>query len=107
MQRQCLIIPIRPGSEPRLSAWIRQLDGRREEVRRAMDGEGMASESVFLLPEGEGHSLIVYTASPDLAAAAAAFGRSTETVDVEFKTLMGECLDVSRARLIEVLFAIP
>jgi hypothetical protein len=107
MERQCLVIPIRPGMEPRLSAWVRQLEGRREEVRRAMEGEGMASEAVFLLPEGDGHSLMVYTASADLAAASAAFLTSTEAVDVEFKALMGECLDVSGARMIDVLFAIP
>lgn len=107
MQRQFVRIPVRPGSESRLTTWIRGLDGRRTDLERVLQAEGIQVE-VVALDRSEGNTdLLIYTGGPDLTAASAAFARSADPVDVEFKQIMAECLELDRARIVEVLLSWP
>ncbi len=105
LQCQCLKIPVREGSAPKLRTWIAGLAGREREVLEALESEGIHDEAVFLSSEPSGDSLYLYSRAADLAAAGAAFQRSTLDVDVEFKQLLQECLDLENATPLRLLFA--
>jgi len=105
LQCQCVKIPVREGSAPKLRAWIAGLGEREGEVLEALEAEGIHDEAVFLSSEPSGEYLYLYSRAADLAAAGAAFQQSTLAVDVEFKQLMQECLDLEGATLLRLLFA--
>ncbi len=104
-RHSCVRIPIRPGETERLAGWARSLESRRDEVRRALEAEGIDAEVVLLERGPDGDALLIYTVAEDPAAANAAFEASTEPVDVEFRALMAETLDVSGAAPVEVILA--
>lgn len=99
---QCVRIPVRDGQTERVAAWIRSLNGRLEEVRDALEAEGIEAETVLLEP-GDPDHLLVLVRARDLVEANAAFLRSQAPVDVEFKALMQEALHADRATPLEIL----
>lgn len=107
MPRQLIRIPVVPGEEGRLAAWIRQLDTRREDLAQVLRAEGIEAEVVALERSDDSTELLIYTSGPDLAMSNAAFLRSMHPVDVEFRLMMRECLVLPQARDVEVLLAWP
>lgn len=104
-QLQCLKIPIIHGTGERLRAWIASLAERGDEVRAALAAEEILDEAVFYASEADGEYLYLYSRGADLVRSAAAFQQSQLPVDAEFKELMAECLDLGRARALELVFA--
>lgn len=107
MQRQLIRVPVIAGTEPRLTAWIQGLGKRPGEREQVLRAEGMEAEVVALDRSGSEAALLIYTSGPDLAASSAAFASSQHPVDVEFKQLMGECLALDQARVVEVPLSWP
>jgi len=105
LQVQCVKVPVREGRMAEVRAWIEGLSGRRSEVLDALASEGIADETVFLGVEGDRTFLYLYSRATSFAAAAAAFEASELAVDVEFKRLMAECLDMESAEPLILLFA--
>jgi len=105
LQVQCVRIPVLEGRMAKLREWIDGLSGRRPEVLEALESEGVADEAVFLGSEGDRDYLYLYSRSASVAAAGAAFDASRLSVDVEFKRLMAECLELQAAEPLILLFA--
>jgi L-rhamnose mutarotase len=105
LQVQCVKIPVLDGKVTQLRGWIEGLSARRPEVLEAITSEGIADETVFLGVEGDRSFLYLYSRATSFAAAAAAFEVSELAVDVEFKRLMAECLDMESAEPLILLFA--
>ncbi len=105
LQIQCVKIPVLDGRVGEVRAWVERLSARRAEVLEALTAEGIADEAVFLGVEGDRHVVYLYSRSPSLTAAGEAFEGSRLDVDVEFKRLMAECLDMSAAEPLLLLFA--
>lgn len=105
LQIQCVKIRIIDGKSERVRSWIASLGTRQHEVRAALAAEGIADEAVFFASERAGDFLYLYSRAPDLASAAAAFQGSSHAVDVEFRGIMAECLEVATAAPLELLFA--
>jgi hypothetical protein len=105
LQIQCVKIRIIDGNSERVRAWVASLGTRKDEVRAALAAEGIADEAVFFASERAGDFLYLYSRAPDLASAAAAFKSSSHAVDVEFRGIMAECLEVATAAPLELLFA--
>lgn len=106
-ETQGLRVPIKAGQTERVAGWVRSLEGRRGEVARALEREGMVFEAVFLERGAAGDHLVIVNAAASLAAAHAAFQTSREPVDVELRALMAECLDLAAAKPFEHLFSAP
>ncbi len=105
LQIQCVKIPVLDGRVGEVRAWVEGLSARRAEVLEALAVEGIEDEAVFLGVEGAGYVLYLHSRAPSLAAAGAAFETSGLSVDVEFKRVMTECLDMSAAEPLVLLFA--
>jgi len=105
LQVQCVKIPVLDGRVAEVRAWVEGLSARRSEVLEALAAEGVEDEAVFLGVEGDRHVLYLYSRAPSLAAAGAAFETSGLAVDVEFKRLMAECLDLQAAQPLVLVFA--
>lgn len=105
LQIQCVKIRIIGGRSERVRAWVASLGTRQDEVRAALAAEGIADEAVFFASERAGDFLYLYSRAPDLASAAAAFQSSSHAIDVEFRGIMAECLEVATAAPLELLFA--
>jgi hypothetical protein len=105
LQIQCVKIRIIDGKSERVRSWVASLGTRRDEVRAALAVEGIADEAVFFASERAGDFLYLYSRAPDLASAAAAFQSSSHAVDVEFRGIMTECLEIATAAPLELLFA--
>ena len=104
-QVQCIKVPILSGNGQRLRDWIADLPRRNTEIQQALDSEGIVYEAVFFSHETTGDFLFIVTHAPDLAAANAAFQASQLPIDLEFKQLLRECLDLGSATALELLFA--
>lgn len=107
MQKQLIRIPVIPGTEARLTAWIQALDARRDDLEQVLRAEAISAEVVALDRSSLVAALLIYTSAPDLAAASEAFAISQHPVDVEFKQLMSECLELHKASVVEVLLSWP
>ncbi|GGX62633.1 DUF6176 family protein [Saccharospirillum salsuginis] len=104
LQCQCLKIPVKPEKTETLLAWIGNLKDRKDEVLEALSSEGINDEAVFVSQEGDRHFLYLYSRSEDLEAAAMAFQQSNLAVDVEFKSILAECLDFPSALALNPVF---
>lgn len=104
-QVQCVKVPIRPGKARKLRSWLRGLRDRSDEVLAALDDEGVDDEAMFFGRDGDVEVVYLMSRAVDLASSARAFQESTAPVDVEFKALMAECLDLDAARPLEFAFA--
>ncbi len=106
LQTQCLKVPVKPGKEAELKAWVTGLNQRQTEVQAAIIAEGINDEAVFFSEEGGQTFMYMYSRSADLLAANAAFESSEMAVDVEFKHIMLDCLDLVNAQPLKLLFAV-
>lgn len=104
LETQCIKIPVISGKEAQVREWIAALATRHDEVIEAIVSEKIHDEAVFCAKEPAGTFLYLYSRSPDLASAGAAFQASELKVDQEFKQILGECLDFTSALSLELLF---
>jgi hypothetical protein len=105
LQCQCLRIPVQKGKIKQIESWIAGLSDRENEVIEALRSEGIRDEAVFLMNEGEMSYLYLYSRSKDLMSAGRAFEESSLPVDIEFKQIMAECLDLSNAVPLKLVFS--
>lgn len=104
LQCQCLKIPVQKGKVKVIESWVAGLSDRKNEVIEALQAEGIRDEAVFLMNEGKMSYLYLYSRSRDLISAGRAFEASTLPVDIEFKQIMAECLDLSNAVPLNLVF---
>jgi putative intracellular protease/amidase len=106
MESQCIRIKLRPGKTEQFLSWARSLSGRTNELKEALESEGLQSELMLLDRASNGDYVMLYTKAQSLASANAAFERSSLKIDHEAKQMMAETWDLSTIgqleRLIEV-----
>ncbi|MGF1480431.1 MAG: DUF6176 family protein [Cyanophyceae cyanobacterium] len=105
LQVQCLKIPILPDKVNQLRHWLTQLSNRHAEVLEALRTEGFADGALFLSTEGATDFLYIYSRAQDLSAATAEFQDSLLPLDIEFKCMMSDCLDLRGIIPLNVKFA--
>ena len=92
---QTWIHRIKPGMEPRLRAWLAQLNSRADEVRESFAAAGVRAEQAFVLPGVTGSLLIFVGEAANHATAAQVFDASTRPIDVEHRRVMEECIEAT------------
>ena len=83
---------IRPGKEPRLREWLRELNARAEEVRATFVEETVRAEQAFIVPGADGPLLVYAVEAADFERGARAFASSQHPIDHEHRVVMRECL---------------
>lgn len=102
-ESQCLSIKIKPGETEKFVSWAKSLGDRKDEVRKALQAEGIIAEHIFLDRTSVGDSIIFYTKAIDLKKASEAFQKSELSLDLEAKRIMAETWDFSSAKILEPL----
>ena len=88
---------IRPEKEPRLRAWLAELNSRAEEVRETFCDETVRAEQAYILPGDTGPLLVYVMEAEDFERGSKAFATSQHKIDAEHRQVMGECLAESLA----------
>ena len=106
MESQCIKVKLKEGQSERFLSWAKGLASREGEVREALLAEGMQVELMFMEKAADGDYVILYTRAQNLAAANAAFDKSSFKVDQEAKQIMAETWDFGSAKLIDKLLEV-
>ncbi len=102
MQVQCLKIKLKQEKAQLFLDWVKSLNGRLDQVRKALEDETMVVESIFLDEVNGEKYIFFYTRAKDLLKASQVVQASTNTVDVEALTLIAQTWE--QAQVLEVLF---
>ncbi|HZD16241.1 MAG TPA: DUF6176 family protein [Pseudonocardiaceae bacterium] len=89
---QTAIFRIRPEKLERLTAWLAELQDRRDEVRETFAQEGVTHEQAYVINAADGPLLVYVMEAPDHRRASEAFRNSTLPIDTEHKAVMAEVL---------------
>jgi hypothetical protein len=90
---QTWIHRIKAGKEPRLRAWLEELNSRADEVRDALATAGVRAEQAFVLAGATGSFLIYVSDAADQARAAQVYAGSILAIDQEHRRVMEECIE--------------
>ncbi len=104
-EKQCIKIPIKDGQTEFLVSWLSNLQSRKRELIEALTSEGIQSEMV-LLERGQTDYILIYTKADDLKAANQGFQTSLLPVDIEFKKVMQQSLDLENITKLEIMLEI-
>jgi Family of unknown function (DUF6176) len=85
----CVRVRLKEGSLPRVRAWAKELNARRDEVLATLVDEGVRIESVFL----EGETLIYYLRAESIEQAREVYARSTHAIDAYHQQFKDETFD--------------
>jgi hypothetical protein len=85
-------LTINPGKEPRLRAWLAELNKRADEVRATFRDETVRSEQAFVVEGPNGPMLVYAIEASDFERGAAAFAKSHHPIDAEHRAVMQECV---------------
>ena len=86
---------IRPEKEPRLRAWLVELNSRADEVRATFRDETVRAEQAYIVAGDEGPLLLYVMEAEDFDRGGKAFATSRHKIDTEHKEVMRECLVAS------------
>jgi len=75
-----------------LRAWLREINGRRDEVVETFVQEGVRHEQAYVVDTAAGHVLVYAIELEDEEKARAAFEASTLRIDAEHRQVMDEVL---------------
>jgi len=98
MEVECFKIRLKPGTLPLVREWAARLNSEMSEVKKLLQNEGMALESVFLEQGPEGDSLVYYLRSPDLKRTREVSRASQHAIDVFHREVMQQ-ISAGGARL--------
>ncbi|MFN0057766.1 MAG: DUF6176 family protein [Planctomycetota bacterium] len=83
---------IRPEKEPRLRAWLAELNSRADEVRETFRGETVRAEQAYIVAGAEGPLLVYVMEAEDFERGSKAYAASHHKIDKEHRAVMRECL---------------
>ena len=79
-------VRLKEGSLPRVRAWAKELNKRRDEVLATLVNEGVRIESVFL----DGETLVYYMRAESLDEAREVYAHSTHAIDAYHRRFKDE-----------------
>ena len=100
-ESQCIRVNLKPGKTDEFLLWAKGLSSRSDEVREALQAEGIVAEHIFLEHSESGDSIIFYTKAQDLKKANEAFERSSLPLDVEAKRVMASTWEFSSIKALQ------
>jgi hypothetical protein len=90
---QTWIHRIKPGMEPRLRAWLTELNSRADEVRQSFALAGIRAEQAVILESITGSLLVYVSEATDQERAINAFDQSSLPIDADHRQVMAECVE--------------
>jgi hypothetical protein len=85
----CVRVRLKEGSLPRVRAWAKELNERRDEVLATLMNEGVRIESVFL----DGETLVYYMRAESIDQAREVYAHSTHAIDVYHQRFKDETFE--------------
>lgn len=102
-EARCLRIPLEPAAADAFTQWLRSLSSRPDELRAALEAEGIIAELVMLERSGDSQALVLYTRAVDLAKAHEVFSASEHSIDREMRAFQTRALRLAEATQVEIL----
>jgi hypothetical protein len=85
----CVRVRLKEGSLPRVRAWAKELNARRDEVLATLVNEGVRIESAFL----DGEALIYYLRAESIEHAQEVYAHSTHAIDAYHQRFKDETFE--------------
>ena len=83
---------VRPDKEPRLRAWLEELNARSDEVKQTFRDESVRAEQAYIIATSDGPILVYAMEAASFERGQAAYATSSHAIDREHKAVMAECL---------------
>jgi hypothetical protein len=101
MESQCIRVKLKEGMTDTFLAWAKSLSSRNDEIRQALQAEGMSMELLLLERCNDGDYVVLYTRARNLVEANSAFQNSELRIDQEAKQIMAETWDFATIKPVE------